>query len=1007
MFFRPKSLILLIPVWVALAQPPSLNLPVRSVALDTSNPPVVFAAAASGLFRSTDNGLNFRPLNLRPAGQVQPYIWQVVIHKDAPQTVYAAADVADGGVWRSTDGGNTWVTASTGLTTDSTLSVDSLVTIPGEPKILYAKAGGQLYKTVNSGDKWVLQGDLPKDSAVFAVTPTNPKRMYAALGTSIQISDDEGATWKQSPNQNLLPLSAGTIITSIQVDPVDPTIVYLAALGGAGSGIYKSGDSGEFFQFITLSAIFRPVSIQISPAATPILLVSSVESGIFYRSLNRGITWQKILVAPNSGFVTITPNPKDPLNGWAGAATGVYETITINSLLGPFVDWAGRSGFTRGTIAAPPFPYEFILAPGQQGFLNYQVRVLETDRWTLNYNMAGSGEPWLTLGNSSGVTPVTATIRVNAANLAAGNYTANIRINSNFAANDPVNMPVRLTVRTVAPTIPYAVSTYAGTGGGNSSGDNVPARLAGVNAPDSVAVDAQGNLYISDPANNIVRKVAIGGTITRYAGNGQADFNGDGGEARVAALNTPRGLALDSKGFLYIVDSGNSRIRRVSPDGVISTFAANTGGARGIAVDPTSGDVYLTFPILHLVLRFTPDGQRSFFAGSALVTNAGLLTASGFRGDGDKALYARMNGPQDVAVDWKGNVYIADSDNHRVRVVSPDGKIRTAAGHGSSGFQGDGGDAVTSALNHPVGLATDADGNLYIAEDENNRVRVISADGKIRTLAGTGTAGFSGDGANAAAAQFRSPSDVAVDPDGNVYVADRVNNRIRLLAPPPKPKIDQDGMVNLIDNSKRLAPGSLFRLRGSSLAASTQTAARDEPWPTSLNSVTLTIAGKPARLAMVSSSEITGQIPPEATTGPVAVRVVKSGRDSGEFMVTLLAAAPTIILFANDAGETITSSVAGSTVVVYFTGLGLPENPVTATLGERDLEVVSVEASATQQGVALATVKLPEDVEPGDYDLTLKVLTESSRKTITVTAPPAAPDGGGGLENLRGRGRRR
>jgi sugar lactone lactonase YvrE len=218
-------------------------------------------------------------------------------------------------------------------------------------------------------------------------------------------------------------------------------------------------------------------------------------------------------------------------------------------------------------------------------------------------------------------------------------------------------------------------------------------------------------------------------TITTIAGTGGYGGSGDGGPATSAQLWDPRGVAVDSDGNIYIADPGNYRIRKVDSSGNITTFAGNG----------------------------TP----------------------GYSGDGESATSAQLNNPNGIAVDSLGNIYIADQYNYRIRKVDSDGKITTIAGNGTPGYSGDGGPATSAQLYNPSGVAVDSDGNIYIADNNNYRVRKVDSSGKITTFAGTGTAGYSGDGGPATLAQLNWPYGVAVDSVGNIYIADRSNNRIR------------------------------------------------------------------------------------------------------------------------------------------------------------------------------------------------------------------------------------
>jgi PKD repeat protein len=324
------------------------------------------------------------------------------------------------------------------------------------------------------------------------------------------------------------------------------------------------------------------------------------------------------------------------------------------------------------------------------------------------------------------------------------------------------------------------ITTIAGTGVAGYSGDGGQATSTQLNFPLGVTVDAQGNVFVADTSNNRIRKIS-GGIITTIAGTGTAGFAGDGGQATSAQLNVPGGVAVDAQGNVYIADEDNHRVRKIS-GGIITTIAGNgVAGYSGDGGQATSAQ--LNFP--HGV---TVDAQGNVFivdtdnnrvrkvdSAGNITTVAGNGTA-GFAGDGGQATSAELNFPRQVAVDAQGNLYIADTVNHRVRKVSG-GIITTFAGNGVAGFSGDGGQATSAQLNFPRGVALDGAGNLYISED-NSRIRKVSG-GIITTIAGTGVAGFSGDGGQATSAQLNFPWGLSVDASGNLYIGDESNHRVR------------------------------------------------------------------------------------------------------------------------------------------------------------------------------------------------------------------------------------
>src|SRR5260370_23000771 len=306
----------------------------------------------------------------------------------------------------------------------------------------------------------------------------------------------------------------------------------------------------------------------------------------------------------------------------------------------------------------------------------------------------------------------------------------------------------------VAPALSQTTYTIQTVAGSSLVGDGVSALNAQLSAAEALALDSQGNVYIADPSNHRVRKVNAAGMIQTVAGSGSPDFSGAVGPASSARLNAPYRVAADRAGNLYIADLGNNRVRKVGPDGVITTIAGT--------------------------------GQ----AGSA--------------GDGGPAVSAQLNAPRNVAVDGFGGLYIAEFNGHRIRLVTPDGLIQTVAGTGLSGSAGEGVAATSAQLSYPAGISVDFTGTLYIADSGNQRIRKVFAAQMTTVLLPTLSTptGVIGDGSGGiyiadsgnlrilrrtagnvvftVASALSSPRDVAVDPLGNLFVAD--GRRVRLLS---------------------------------------------------------------------------------------------------------------------------------------------------------------------------------------------------------------------------------
>lgn len=332
------------------------------------------------------------------------------------------------------------------------------------------------------------------------------------------------------------------------------------------------------------------------------------------------------------------------------------------------------------------------------------------------------------------------------------------------------------------------ITSVAGNGTQGFSGDNGAATSAQLRFPRSVASDAVGNLYILDYDNARIRKVNTGtGVITTVAGNGAVGFSGDNGVATNAQLNSPSSAALDASGNLYIADQGNFRVRKVNAaSGIIVTVAGNgilgSSGDNGLA---TSARVYPRSVALdaksNLYFSDNNGGIRKVDAITGIITTVAGNGTTGFSGDNGAATSAQLNYPQGIALDPNGNIYIADTDNHRIRKVNAEtGIITTVAGEGAPGFSGDNQAATNAKLDYPYSIALDGIGNLYIADANNRRIRKVnSTTGIITTVAGNGIQGFSGDNGAATSAQLYYPQGVTVDANGNLYIAEIGENRIR------------------------------------------------------------------------------------------------------------------------------------------------------------------------------------------------------------------------------------
>jgi len=343
------------------------------------------------------------------------------------------------------------------------------------------------------------------------------------------------------------------------------------------------------------------------------------------------------------------------------------------------------------------------------------------------------------------------------------------------------------------------ISTIAGTGQAGDPTDNTPAKTAALGDIEDLAVDSKGNLYLADFSGSKILKIDVtAGTITTVAGNGQAGFAGDNGPATKASLQNPTGVFVDSANNIYIADTDNGVIRVVNAQGVIKTVAGTVGkagfhdgpalsalfnGLAGLAAD-SGGNIYATDQF-NFRLRKVQSGAVSTVAGNGLFR---------YFPDGTAAANAFLFELRGVSTDAGGNIYVADDGNNSVRKITRAGQISTLAGNGTGEYNGDNQPAVNASLNDPSSARADSQGNVYIADTDNNLIRMISTKGTITTVAGDVNnilnPGYTGDNVAATNSRLYSPTDALPDNSGNLYIADFGNNRVR--------KVDRNGIITTI-----------------------------------------------------------------------------------------------------------------------------------------------------------------------------------------------------------------
>jgi uncharacterized protein (TIGR03437 family) len=425
----------------------------------------------------------------------------------------------------------------------------------------------------------------------------------------------------------------------------------------------------------------------------------------------------------------------------------------------------------------------------------------------------------------------------------------------------------------------------------------------------NVSVDAAGNLYVADQTKHAVYKIDTLGSTTIVAGTGAAGYSGDGALATAAKLNQPLGTAVAPDGTLYIADYANDRIRKVAPNGIITTVAGSVAGFTGDGGPATAAHIY--GPI-SLVLNSAGDlffTDVNNFRVRKIATNGTITTVAGtgrttLSGDGGPATSADSL-PCWLALGPDGSIYFTDdfdarfSGHSRIRKVAPNGIISTVAGTGVNGFTGDGGAATVAQLRSTSGVAVDSAGNLFISDAADGRIRKVDTSGIIRTYAGTGVGGATGDGGPALAAQVNFPSGMTFDTAGNLYFADRNNVKIRKVSPPPVPAIRTvNPVLTSFMGNAGFSSNTYLEIYGANFSTSARLWAGSDfngsNAPTSLDGVSVTVNGKLAFVYYISPGQININVPDDTATGPVLVQVKTPLGTSNAITATRARLSPTL-----------------------------------------------------------------------------------------------------------------
>jgi uncharacterized protein (TIGR03437 family) len=491
-------------------------------------------------------------------------------------------------------------------------------------------------------------------------------------------------------------------------------------------------------------------------------------------------------------------------------------------------------------------------------------------------------------------------------------------------------------------------STVLAGGGDPAFGDNGPATLARLNHPSGVATDASGNLYIADRDNHRIRRVSPDGTITTVAGTGVVGDQGDGGLATQAQLDSPTSVSVDVYGNLYIADPGNQRVRVVSPSGVIQPIAAAGITVPVDAVADPNGNVFIA------------DGGTGTISK---VSATGMVST----------VLAGLQSPGGIALDAAGDLYFTDVTGPLVGRLDTSGNLTTF------------GAGVWSA---PRGLVVSMSGDVYVADTGLQQILHIDPTGHVGAIAGTGSPGFEGDGGPALSGELDLPWDVALDPAGVLTIADLGNNRIRSLTPEPAaagPSALTPGVVNAASlQPGSIAPGMLIIVQGTGL-----TAADAGNTQVVVNSIATPILE-------VDAEGLVVQVPTQiAASGNVPIQVLYGGSLLGQVSETMATASPA--LFADASGQaaannqdgTVNSvsnpAARGSLIVLYGTGEGVSGAPVSVQIGGYPSGVLYAGPVAGFPGLLQINAVIPAGyVAPGNLNVIVTVGQVSSQAGVTV-----------------------
>lgn len=625
----------------------------------------------------------------------------------------------------------------------STRQVTATIPVPNPIGLAVTPSGGFLYVVSSSASRVLVISTLTR--AVVASIPVG------TIPVSVVISPDGSTAYAINFNSNTVSVirTGDNRVTKTIGVSRGP---FGAAVSPDGHWLYVANyDAGGGTLVTVINTSTQAVAGTVSAGTGPQFVAFSQDSAFAFVTnvTSNNVSVIKTASRTNVGTISVGKRP---------IGVGVIGVLTVSTVAGGYV---GDNGAATNAALGPYSTVED--AAGNlfiSDFFGNRIRKVSPTGTITTY--AGNG---ICGYNGDNIVATTAM-------LCAPNGLA-LDSSGNLVLADGSNARIRKIDH-----VSGKITTIAGNGVFGYSGDGGSALKAAIGQPFKITYDSTGDLYFAQVGNCVVRKINTVGTIKTVAGTGTCGFNGDGIVATTARLNLPRGVALDANGNLYIADTLNHRVRKVTPGGIISTFAGNGNpGFSGDGLLATNAKIGNPGAlVVHNGVLYIANAGKARVRLVNLTTNIINTYAGsfpGYDGDNNRLLSTRFTEPQFTVFDPAGNPVFDDALNGRVRKATS-GIVHTVAG----GFLGDGASATSAALVFPEALAVDKSGSLYIADWAGNRIRKVSA-GKITTIAGTNVNGYSGDGGPATAALLNGPLGVAADSNGNVFIADTGNGSIR------------------------------------------------------------------------------------------------------------------------------------------------------------------------------------------------------------------------------------